>query len=193
MPNTQIVAVSKSKDALKDSLQRVPTTKIVFISSPSTVKDVIELRNFFSIEMKIPTEIRTLGTKTEEACRMFREFENPILHLIDHDYVNYVLVNAAVISGVPVYFSNGKGAERISTPEVKFKELISDVQVEILEELQEGPLSLLELAERIDCDESMLYYYLHGKNSLKGLVSLGLVKDGDQIELSETGRAVVSS
>ena len=193
MANTQIVSVTKGKEELKNSLQRMSTSKIVFISSPDSIKDTIELRNYFALQHKIPTELRTVSKKPDEICRILHEFENPVLHIIDHDYLNYALVNAAVICGVPVYFSNGHGMEKLTTPDVKLKELISDVQMEILEELQEGPLSVNELAERIDCDESMLYYYLHGKNSLKGLVNLGFVVDGDELALTEIGRSLVSS
>lgn len=193
MAYTQIVSVSKDKEALKSSLQKISTLKIVFVTSRDSIKGAIDIRNEFAIDNKIPTEIKTLGKKIDEMCQVFKENENPILHIIDHDFMNYSLVNAAVIAGVPVYFSNGNGMEKISTPELKYKELISEVQIEILEELQEGPLSVYELAERIDCDESMLYYYLHGKNSLKGLVNLGLVKDGELIELTEIGRSVVNS
>jgi hypothetical protein len=190
---TQIVSVVKGKEELKNSMENLQTSKIVFLSTPHNVKEVIEMRNHFAIQYKIPTEIRTVGKKIDELCRVIHEYENPTVHLIDHDYLNYSLVNAAVICGAPVYFSNGHGLEKITTMPIKTKELISDVQIEILEEMQEGPLTVSELAERIDCDESMLYYYLHGKNSLKGLVNLGLVKDGDMLELTEMGRSLVNS
>ena len=45
----------------------------------------------------------------------------------------------------------------------------------------------------LDVDDNMLFYYLHGSKSLKGLVELGLVKEGDLVELSDLGRLVVES
>jgi len=62
-----------------------------------------------------------------------------------------------------------------------------------LEKLEDGPLSLKELALKLDVDENMLFYYLHGSKSLKGLVGLGLVKEGDMVELTDLGRLVVQS
>ena len=46
---------------------------------------------------------------------------------------------------------------------------------------------------KLEVDDNMLFYYLHGSKSLKGLVDLGLIKEGELIELTDLGRLVVES
>ena len=193
MAVTQIVSVYNNKNALKDSLKKMSTEKVVFLASKEKIKEVIKIRNEFALETKLPTEVKAVARNYASLVELFKENKNSVVHIIDHDYFNYGLVNAAFIVGVPVYLTNGNGLERVPGLNLKLKELISSIQVELLEKLEDGPLSVRELALKLDVDENMLYYYLHGSKSLKGLVNLGLVREGDMIELTDLGRLVVES
>ncbi len=193
MAVTQIVSVYKNKEALKQSLKKMSTEKVIFLASKNSIKEVIGVRNEFALETKLPTEVKAVARNYSSLGELFKENKNSVVHIIDHDYFNYGLVNAAFITGVPVYLTNGHVMEKVPGLNLKLKELISSIQVELLEKLEEGPLSIRELALKLDVDENMLYYYLHGSKSLKGLVSLGLVKEGDMIELTDLGRLVIES
>ena len=193
MAVTQIVSVSKNKEALKDSLKKMSTDRVVFLASNENIKEVIKIRNEFALETKLPTEIKAVARNYSSLAELFKERKNSVVHIIDHDYFNYGLVNAAFIVGVPVYLTNGHGLEKVPSLNLKLKDLISSIQIELLEKLEESPLTIKELALKLDVDENMLYYYLHGSKSLKGLVNLGLVKEGDMIELTDLGRLVIES
>jgi hypothetical protein len=50
------------------------------------------------------------------------------------------------------------------------------------------------LALKTKFDNSLLFFYLYGKNSQIGLVKLGLVSDKDEkLNLTELGRLIVES
>ena len=61
MAVTQIVSVLDNKSALKDSLKRISTKKVVFLASRENIKRVIGLRNEFALDTKLPTEVRAVA------------------------------------------------------------------------------------------------------------------------------------
>ena len=193
MGHTQIVSILNNKENLKESLRKISTEKIIFLASSDNIKEVIEIRNEFALNNDIPTEIQAIAKNYSGLSSLFKQHKNPIVHIFDHDFFNYSLINAAFITGVPVYTTNGNGLEKIPSLNLKLRELIASIQVELLEKLEEGPLSLKELGLKLDIDDNMLFYYLHGSKSLKGLVDLGLVKEGELVELTDLGRLVVES
>ncbi len=192
MPFTQIVTVFQSKEKLEKAMKEFSTEKVVFITSKEKIKETIRLRNEIALKYRIPTEVKTVK-KPADCVKVLTENENPLLNIIDHDYINYYLLNAAFITGTRAFFSNGHGEEQIPNPGIKFKALINEDQARILETLLESPLTVKELMKKTKLSEEMLYYYLHGKKTIKGLVKMGLVKDNDLIELTELGRLIAHS
>ena len=129
MGHTQIVSILNNKETLKDSLKLISTEKIIFLASSSNIKDVIKVRNEFALEHEIPTEITAVARNYSGLASLFKQHKNPVVHIIDHDFFNYSLVNAAFIAGVPVYTTNGNGIEKIPGLNLKLKELIAEIQI----------------------------------------------------------------
>ncbi len=191
MPFTQIVSVKKNEKAVKDSLKKVSTEKLVFLLTSENAEHTIKLRNKLALELSVPTEVRAVNGSG--VINIVTSYENPVIHLADHLSINYLLLSTAFVTGVPVlYFNNGK-VESLPTPSAPLKSMLSDTQIRILEELLESPLSVKELCMKLKITESMLFSHLYGTGVFKGLIRLGLVKDNDLIELTELGRLVAHS
>ncbi|MBI4214916.1 hypothetical protein HY546_02885 [archaeon] len=181
---TQIVRVSDRKEELKKSLQRISTKKIVFLADNESLEKVLRLRNELALDYDLPTEVR--NTAEEDISSVLKEYDDVVVHIVDHHDDNYELISRCHLFGIPLYFSNGQNFRRIPTPPVRFMEMFSPVQIEIFHSLAEAPLTLPRLAEKTSIMELTLYNYLHGKDSAKGLVQLGFVeKKEDYYALSE--------
>jgi len=190
---TQIVSMNSSKEVLQKSLQKFPTEKIVFVTSKDKIKDALSIRNEFALNYKLPTEVKVLGESMAEVFSELKKQGNAVLHIIDHDDLNYYLINASFLLGIPVYFSDGTQMQQLPGLCSKFKNLFSHDQMKILENLSED-CTHEQLALKTKFDNSLLFYYLYGKNSYVGLVKLGLVSDKDErLGLTELGKLVVES
>ena len=113
---TQIVTILGKKEALRESLKKMSTEKVIFLASNQNIKDVIKM------ETKLPTEIKAVARNYTGLANLFKEHKEPVVHIIDHDFFNYTLVNAAFIAGVPVYTTNGNGLEKIPGLNLKLRE-----------------------------------------------------------------------
>jgi hypothetical protein len=190
---TQIVSLTEGREALQKSLQRLPTEKVVFITKKERIKDVLSIRNEFALNYKLPTEVKVFNGNSREMANELKKQKNPVLHIIDHDELSYYLINISFILGIPVYFSDGEGMKQLPGLSSRFKDALSYDQIKVLENLKEESTHE-QLALKTKFDNSLLFFYLYGKNSQIGLVKLGLVSDKDEkLNLTELGRLVVES
>jgi len=193
MAVTQVVSITNNKEVLQKSLQKLSTEKIVFVTRKDRIKDVLSIRNEFALNYKLPTEVKVVGESAIEIVNELKKHKNAVLHIIDYDDLNYYLVNASFMLGVPIYFSDGEDMQQLPSLSTKFKELLSPDQLKILENLREESTHE-QLAAKTKFDNSLLFFYLYGKNSQVGLVKLGLVSDkNEKLGLTELGRLVVES
>jgi len=193
MPVTQIVSLKDSKETLQRSLQKLSTDKIVFLTRKEAIKDILSVRNEFALNYKLPTEVKVLDGDFAGMVSELKKQKNAILHIIDHDEFNYGLINASFILGIPVYVSNGEDMKKLPSLSSRFKDVLSHDQVKIIEGLREEGTHE-QLAIRTKLDNSLLFYYLYGKNSQTGLIKLGLVSENEEkLSLTELGRLVVES
>ncbi|MBI1973910.1 hypothetical protein HYS54_03775 [Candidatus Micrarchaeota archaeon] len=181
---TQIVSVQDSKEELRKSLQRISTKKIVFLADKENIESVLRLRNEFALAYSLPTEVR--NTDEEDLKHILQSYGDAVVHIADHHHKNYDLVSHCHLLGLPLYISNGENFHQLPTPPHKFKDLFSQVQLSIFRSLSNEPLTLSQLAEKTGLMEMTLYHYMHGKDSSKGLVDLGLIiQKGDFYTASE--------
>ena len=193
MAVTQIVSLNANKEMLQKSLQKMSTEKIVFLTTKERIKDVLSIRNEFALSYKLPTEVKTVGNSTKELFAELKKHKNAIVHIIDYDELNYYLLSASFLLGIPVYFSDGQGMQQLPGLASRLKDMLSPDQLKIMENLKKNSTHE-ELAFGTKLDNSLLFYYLYGKNSHSGLVKLGLVSDGnDKLSLTELGKLVVDS
>ncbi|MFH0987264.1 MAG: hypothetical protein V1911_04475 [Candidatus Micrarchaeota archaeon] len=193
MPVTQIVSVRENKDAVIKSLQKISTSKLVFAAASDEIEKVVALRNEFAIDKAVSTEVLGMGKSIEEICKSIKSYENPVVHIIDHSYMNYYLIAAAHVAGIPVYFTNGNGVEELPMIKSSVKTMLSDEQASILHSLEESPMSVNELQAKIGCDESRLFHCLYARKPANGLVQMGLINDDELLQLTELGRCVLNS
>ncbi len=119
--------------------------------------------------------------------------KNAILHIIDYDELNYYLINISFVLGIPVYFSDGDGMKQLPGLSSPLRDVLSHDQIKVLDNLKEESTHE-QLALKTKFDNSLLFFYLYGKNSQIGLVKLGLVSDKDEkLNLTELGRLIVES
>jgi hypothetical protein len=190
---TQIVTLTEGREALQKSLQRLPTEKVVFVTRKERIKDVLSIRNEFALNYKLPTEVKVFNGDSREMANELKKQKNPVLHIIDHDELSYYLINISFILGIPVYFSDGEGMKQLPGLSSRFKDALSYDQIKVLENLKEESTHE-QLALKTKFDNSLLFFYLYGKNSQTGLVKLGLVSDRDEkLNLTELGWLVVES
>ena len=190
---TQIVTLTEGREALQKSLQRLPTEKVVFVTRKERIKDVLSIRNEFALNYKLPTEVKVFNGDSREMANELKKQKNPVLHIIDHDELSYYLINISFILGIPVYFSDGEGMKQLPGLSFRFKDALSYDQIKVLENLKEESTHE-QLALKTKFDNSLLFFYLYGKNSQTGLVKLGLVSDRDEkLNLTELGWLVVES
>ena len=190
---TQIVSLTEGREALQKSLQRLPTEKVVFVTRKERIKDVLSIRNEFALNYKLPTEVKVFNGDSREMANELKKQKNPVLHIIDHDELSYYLINISFILGIPVYFSDGEGMKQLPGLSSRFKDALSYDQIKVLENLKEESTHE-QLALKTKFDNSLLFFYLYGKNSQTGLVKLGLVSDRDEkLNLTELGWLVVES
>ena len=115
---TQIVTVfseEEGKEKLDRSLRLFPTKRIVFLARKERLREVVNLRNDFAIKYKLPTEIVLLEQNLKEIYDAIKVYEkdSSIVHIIDYDPLNYLLIPASFQAGMKVYFSNGSAIEEI--------------------------------------------------------------------------------
>jgi len=190
---TQIVSLTEGREALQKSLQRLPTEKVVFVTRKERIKDVLSIRNEFALNYKLPTEVKVFDGDSREMANELKKQKNPVVHIIDHDELSYYLINISFILGIPVYFSDREGMKQLPGLSSRFKDALSYDQIKVLENLKEESTHE-QLALKTKFDNSLLFFYLYGKNSQIGLVKLGLVSDKDEkLNLTELGRLVVES
>jgi hypothetical protein len=193
MAVTQIVSLVDGKETLKRSLQRFSTEKIVFVTTKERIKDALSIRNEFALAYKMPTEVKILENNPAKIINELKGQKNAVLNIIDHDDLNYYLISASFILGIPVYFSNGHEMQQLPGPTSKLKDTLSPDQIRILNNLKEEATHE-QLAALAKLDNDLLFFYLYGKNSQIGLIRLGLVDDyGERLRLTEFGRLVVGS
>jgi hypothetical protein len=187
------VTLTEGREALQKSLQRLPTEKVVFVTRKERIKDVLSIRNEFALNYKLPTEVKVFNGDSREMANELKKQKNPVLHIIDHDELSYYLINISFILGIPVYFSDGEGMKQLPGLSSRFKDALSYDQIKVLENLKEESTHE-QLALKTKFDNSLLFFYLYGKNSQTGLVKLGLVSDRDEkLNLTELGWLVVES
>lgn len=187
------MALTDGKENLQKSLQRLPTEKVVFVTRKEKIKDVLSIRNEFALNYKLPTEVKVFNGDTSEIAGELMRQKNAVLHIIDHDELNYHLISISFILGIPVYISSGDEMKKLPGLSSRFKDAFSHDQIKILDNLKEE-CTHEQLALNTKLDNSMLFFYLYGKNSHTGLVKLGLVSDKDEkLNLTELGRLVVQS
>lgn len=192
MPVTQIVSAWSSGPGLQDSLGRLKTEKVVFFTPPEQLRDALEARNEFAIKNRIPTEVKILEKDVGRLCEALAGYKEPVLHLIDHNPLNYYLLSASMILGFRVYMSNGFGMEEIMTVPVRLSEFLNDMQLQLMKFLDERPLTAAEAAKKLNTKPGILSFYIHGNNSIKGLIMLGVVEEKDgKFWLTEFGKSVV--
>lgn len=193
MAVTQIVAITDGKEILQKSLQKISTDKIVFLARKDRIRDILSIRNDLALNYKLPTEVKVLDGDIGSIVAEMKKQKNAILHIIDHDELNYYLINASFVLGIPVYVSNGEIMQQLPGPLSKFRDMLSHDQMKIIEALKEESTHG-QLAERTKLDNDLLFFYLYGKNSQIGLVKMGLVSDKDEkLNLTELGKLVVDS
>lgn len=110
---TQLVSVYLGKEQLDKSLKVFSTKKIVFLTRKEKLKEVLDLRKEIALKYSIPTEVKTVDSNIKEISELFKEYENPIVHLIDNDYLNYYLLSACSATNTKAYFSNNGEVKEI--------------------------------------------------------------------------------
>ncbi|MBS3060501.1 MAG: hypothetical protein J4432_03250 [DPANN group archaeon] len=193
MGHTQITTIARDTKVLDKSLDEIDTDRVVFVTEKKDLKKTLGLRNRFALKHKLPTETRTI-LDMNKVAETIAHYENPVLHIIEHHFINYPLMNAAFVLGIPVFVSNGRGLEKITGLEFKFRDLLSENQQKIISTLAEKQMSIKQLAHTLDIEERVIFYYLHGKQSLKGLVNLGIVtQENDLLKITPVGRMIACS
>jgi hypothetical protein len=163
------------------------------VTSKDRIKDTLAIRNEIALTYRLPTEVKVLNENTGEVFAELKKHTNAILNIIEHNDLNYYLLNASFLLGIPVYFSDGQGLQQLPTLSSRFKDVFCPDEIKILESLRQESTHE-ELVAKTKLDNSLLFYYLYGKNSHTGLIKLGLVADkNDKITLTEFGRLVVES
>jgi len=189
----QIVSLIDGKETLQKSLQKISTEKIVFVTSKEKLKDALSIRNEFALAYKMPTEVKVLDQDMGKIFSELRGYKNAILHIIDHNDLNYYLINASFILGIPIYFSNGHELQQLPNLTSKLRDMLSLDQLKVLNSLK-TECTHEELAMKTKLDNSLLFFYLYGKNGSTGLLKMGLVADkNDKVSLTEIGKLVVES
>lgn len=193
MAVTQIVSMGNSKEVLQRSLQKLSTDKIVFITRKEKIKDALSIRNEFALNYKLPTEVKVFNGDSREIAAELKKQKNAVLHIIDYDELNYYLINISFVLGIPIYFSNGEDMKQLPGLSSPLRDALSHDQIKVLDSLKDESTHE-QLALKTKFDNSLLFFYLYGKNSQIGLVKLGLVSDKDEkLNLTELGRLVVES
>ena len=193
MAATQIVSAWRGSDELRQSLGKLPTGKIVFLTPPEHLRETLAVRNDFAIAHKMPTEVKILEKDVGRLCSVITSYPAPVLHLIDHSPLNYYLISASIILGVKVYVSNGAGMEQVMTVPVRLREFLNTTQIKLMEFLSKRPLTLAEAAKNLNTKPGVLSFYIRGNNSMKGLTTLGLIEEkDDKLWLTEFGKSVIN-
>jgi hypothetical protein len=68
------------------------------------------------LRYSIPTEIRVVSTSAQEIYDVIVSYKDdePLVHLIDNDFLNSFVLSAAYLAGVTTYRTNGIGVEKIT-------------------------------------------------------------------------------
>ncbi|GEM_PF-6091573 len=113
---TQIVSLKGASEKLEKSLRVFPTKKIVFLTQKEDLAHVLPIRNEMALRYSIPTEVRVVNTSAAEiydVIAMYKD-EDPLVHLLDNEFLNSFILSAAYLAGVTTYRSNGNGVEKLT-------------------------------------------------------------------------------